>query len=229
VTQVAPLQAPLLRPTVRTQPSRDPLRWLVAPVAGHARALVALNVLYFGTCLLAAGYAFTSPALQAELTRVAGEAFSPTGGLGPLVQAYTSGNLLGAMLLTFLVNLLLGSAVVLTLPSAIIPFAAILMGVYRATLWGLLFAPTDVSGLGPTLWWHVPTIILEGEAYVVAMLGVWLWWWPVFGSSGARWAAWRRGLGLQVRLYPLVAALLAVAAIYEAVEVIYVLSHVQAV
>jgi hypothetical protein len=160
---------------------------------------------------------------------VAGEAFSPSGGLGPLVQAYTSGNLLGAMLVTFLVNLVLGSAVVLTLPSAILPLAAVPMGVYRAMLGGLLFAPTDVSGLGPTLWWHVPTIVLEGEAYVVAMLGAWLWWRPVVGRSGARWAAWRRGLGLQVRLYPLVAALLAVAAIYEAVEVIYILSHVQAV
>jgi hypothetical protein len=188
--------------------------------------LVALNVVYFGTGVLAAGYAFTSPSLQAELGRVAGEAFSPTGGLGPLVQAYMSGNLLGAMLLTFLVNLVLGSAVVLTLPSAIMPFAGILLGVYRATLWGLLFAPTDVSGVGPTLWWHLPTIVLEGEAYVVAMLGAWLWWRPVVGSTGARWAAWRRGLGLQVRLYPLVAVLLAVAAIYEAVEVIYILSHV---
>src|SRR5436190_18760371 len=98
MTQVAPLQAPLLRPAVRTQPGRDPLRWLVGPVAGHTRALVTVKVVYFGTGMLAAGYAFTSPALQAELGRVAGEAFSPTGGLGPLVQAYASGNLLGAML-----------------------------------------------------------------------------------------------------------------------------------
>ena len=55
MTQVAPLQAPLLGPAVRTQPSRDPLRWLVAPVAGHTRAQVAINVVYFGTCMLAVG------------------------------------------------------------------------------------------------------------------------------------------------------------------------------
>jgi hypothetical protein len=61
------------------------------------------------------------------------------------------------------------------------------------------------------------------------MLGVWLWWRPVFWQPHARWAAWRSGLALQVRLYPLVGALLAVAAFYEAVEVIYILSRVQGV
>jgi hypothetical protein len=74
------------------------------------------------------------------------------------------------------------------------------MGLYRAVLGGLLFAPTDASTLGPTLWLHAPTILIEGEAYVVAMLGVWLWWRPVFARSGERWRAWTSGLLLQVRI-----------------------------
>jgi hypothetical protein len=223
MTHVATVEAPLLRTAARRQPSRNVLSWLIAPAREHARALAALSVLYFGTAIAAAVYSAMNPALQAEVWRAAGQAFSPTGSLGPLVQSYLNGNLAGAILLTFAVNLVLGSLLVLTVPSAILPFAGILVGLYRAVLWGLLFAPTDVTGLGQGLWLHMPTILLEGEAYVVAMLGVWLWWRPVFGRSPSRWSAWRQGALQQVRIYALVAAILAVAATYEAIEVIWIL------
>jgi len=136
-----------------------------------------------------------------------------------------AGDLPAAIALTFLVNLLLASVVVLTLPSAVIPFVGIVIGLYRAVLWGLLFAPTEASTLGPTVWLHVPTILIEGEAYIVVLLGVWLWWRPVFARSAERWRAWRSGLLLQVRIYAVVTALLALAAIYEGIEVIWVLSR----
>ena len=142
----------------------------------HVRALLVLNVLYFGAAALAAGYAFLNPVVQAGLTRAGVDAFSPSGGLGTLVQAYLNGELLTAIVLTFLVNLVFGSVVFLTLPSTLVPFAGILLGVYRAVLWGLLFAPTETNMLAPTLLLHVPTILVEAEAYIVAMLGVWLWW-----------------------------------------------------
>jgi hypothetical protein len=185
-----------------------------------------LNLLYFGVAGLASGYAFFNPAVQAELTQTAVDALSPSGGLGPLIQAYLSAQLLLAIVMTFLVNLIFGSFVFLTLPSTVIPFAGILLGLYRAVLWGLLFAPTETSPLTPALWLHAPTILVEGEAYVVAMLGVWLWWHPVFSRSGARWSAWRHGLVLQTRVYAAVAVLLAIAAIYEAIEVIWILPAV---
>ena len=70
---------------------------------------------------------------------------------------------------------------------------------------------------------HVPTILVEGEACVVAMLGVWLWWRVVIGRPGERWMACRHGLRVQVGLYGYVAALLAVAARYEAIEVNWLL------
>jgi hypothetical protein len=192
----------------------------------HLSALLVLNALYFGVVLLAGGYAFMNPAMQSELTEVAVDAFSPSGGLGPLTQAYLSGELLLAIGMTFLVNLIFGSLVFLTLPSTVIPFAGVLLGLYRAVLWGLLFAPTATSPLTPALWLHVPTILLEGEAYIVAMLGVWLWWHAVFSRSGARWRTWRQGLALQTRVYAAVVALLAIAAIYEAIEVIWILPAV---
>jgi hypothetical protein len=56
--------------------------------------------------------------------------------------------------------------------------------------------------------------------------GVWLWWHAVFSRPGARWSAWRQGLVLQTRVYAAVVALVAIAAIYEAVEVIWILPAV---
>ena len=223
------LLAPPPSPSVATapEPERTPTRqnfW-----AEHLRALLVLNALYWGVAALAGAYAFVNPAVQSALTEAAIDAFSPSGGLGALVQAYLSGELLSAIVMTFLVNLILGSFVFLTLPSAVVPFAGILLGVYRAVLWGLLFAPTQTNVMGPTLLLHIPTILVEGEAYIVAMLGVWLWWHAVFSQSGARWRAWREGLLLQRRVYAGVVALLAIAAIYEAIEVIWILPAVAAV
>ena len=80
----------------------------------------------------------------------------------------------------------------------------------------------------PGLLPHALTVLLEGEAYVVAMLGVWLWWWPVLRTPGRRWQLWRDGLVLQVRIYSVVALLLAIAAIYEALEVILLLPRLLA-
>ncbi len=54
----------------------------------------------------------------------------------------------------------------------------------------------------------------------MALLGVWLWWWPVLTKRGGRIRAWLDGLRLQGRVYLAVAALLALAATYEVLEVV---------
>jgi hypothetical protein len=111
--------------------------------------------------------------------------------------------------------------VFLTLPSLVIPFAGLLLGTVRGLLWGLLFAP--VTGFDPQVLWHVPVLLLEGEAYVIAMLGVAVWWGQTIRARGGRLRAWREGLVFQARIYALVALVLASAAVYEAVEVILIL------
>jgi hypothetical protein len=198
--------------------------WSFAPVWTHRRALATLNAVYFGTVAIAAGFAALNPALQTALLEGVDEAFSPSGALGPLVRAYTEGQLASAIALTFAVNLLLGCVVALTLPSTIIPFAGIAIGVYRAFLWGVLFSPTPASALDESTILALPTILLEGEAYIVVMLGVWVWWSSVVRASGARWRAWKDGLLLQAPLYAAVAVILALAATCEALTVILTLS-----
>lgn len=194
-----------------------------SPITAHKKAWLILNVIYFGMVILGALYTLIDPSIQSVLLGAVGESFSSGGTLGPLVGTYVSGALFQAIAFTFLVNLFLGSMIFLTLPSLVIPFFGLLLGVYRALLWGVLFAPfSGENGLGLGLLPHIGTIVIEGEAYVVALLGVWLWWRGVFGARGARLRAWTDGLILQARIYAAVAILLAVAAIYEVFEVIFI-------
>jgi len=198
--------------------------WIVRPLWSHRRALAVLNATYFGTAVVAAAYARLNPAVQTELLSSAGEAFSPTGALGPLVRSYTEGQLVTATALTFLVNLVLGSVMALTLPSSIVPFAGVAVGLYRACLWGILFSPTAASAPGASSIVALPTILLEGEAYIIAMLGVWVWWWTVVRAPAGRWRAWRSGFALQARIYPAVALVLLLAATCEVLSVVLLLS-----
>ena len=75
----------------------------------------------------------------------------------------------------------------LTVPSAVVPFTASCSVSVGPSCGACCLHPHKQAPLGPTLLLHVPTIIVEGEAYVVAMLGVWLWWQAVIDSHGERW------------------------------------------
>ena len=200
------------------------LRSSSAVIKEHRRAYIVLNLLYYG--LIAGGmvYAAFDPALQKSLWNQLGEGFS-TGPLEELVGAYSGGQVLLAAVLTFAVNLVGGSFAFITMPSLIIPFSGLLVGVYRALLWGLLFSPSAVVGAG--LVFHLPTIILEGQAYVLAMLAAYLQGMAFLrpksmGVRTHRQGYWE-GVKLSVRVYLLVVVVLLVAAVYEAVSVIFIM------
>ena len=205
----------------------DVLRSSWQIVREHRRAYVVLNVVYYGLVALSMIYvAFVNPALQEQMLADVGAAFTE-GLLETVGGAYLGGNVLAAAVLTFLVNLLMGSLLFITLPSLIIPFAGLLLGVYRAVLWGLLLAPTSAE-LALVMIPHSLVLVLEGQAYVLAMFAVY-----VHGQAFLRPASvgltshlqgYVAGLKLSARLYLLVVIVLAVAAIYEALEVILMVS-----
>ena len=136
--------------------------------------------------------------------------------------AYAGGYVVKAAVLTFLVNL--GVAVLLTtIPSLFVPFVGILAVMARGLFWGAMFAPFGVERLffAP----HFPTVLAEGLGYVVAAFASYVHGAGVlqperygFASKGD---AYRKGLGTIARLYLIVVLILAVAALYEAIEVIY--------
>jgi hypothetical protein len=200
-------------------------KWLVPPLAEICRyryLFIALNVIYFGTVILFMLVAYHLPEFQFSL--LAGVKAQVAGGSGPLGiagKAYMSRNIPLAAVTTVLINFFIGSLAVITLPSLILPGVGILVIGFRSLLWGVLLAPgfVDLSGM---MLPHSFTLLLEGEAYIVA--GFFALLVPVYLIRKAEGPGlanrYGRALLMNVRGNLLVAIILAIAAIYEAIEVI---------
>jgi hypothetical protein len=188
------------------------------------RAYVVLNLVYY--CLVICGmiYVAFDPSLQQSLLEPVGSAFTE-GPLSAVGHAYFGGQVLWAMVLTFVVNLFLGSIAVITLPSLVIPFSGLLIGAYRAVLWGLLVSPTTPE-LRLAMIPLSLVLILEGQAYILAMLAAYVhgraFLWPRSVGAATRRQGYGFGVKRSFRIYLLVVVLLAAAAIYEALEVIII-------
>ncbi len=193
-------------------------------VREHRRAYLAINAAYYGLTLAAMLLVVFFPAVQETLIAAVTEGFQ-TGPMKPVGSAYAGGRVSAAITLTFAVNLIGGSLLTITLPSLVIPFSGLVMGVVRAALWGMLLAPTS-RPLALAMIPHSLTLLLEGQAYILALLAVWIhgrsFIAPQSAGAASCGAGYRIGLRKTVRLYVLIAAVLAVAAVYEALEVIYV-------
>ena len=122
---------------------------------------------------------------------------------------------------TFVINFFLGSLVMLTLPSMIVPGSGIFLAILRSTAWGLLLSPT-IRVLAHSMLPHSGTMLLEGEGYILATLFGLLIPIHIVQSSlgGTPLSRWGRVLWLNVLANFWVAVVLAVAACYEATEVI---------
>jgi len=209
----------------KSQASTRPnlIRSALAVIAAHKQAYIILNVLYYAVVILGMVYVSTNPELQNELMEAIGQAFTE-GPLASVGAAYGTGQVISASIQTFLVNLLIGSLATITVPSLFLPASGMLMGVYRAILWGLLLSPTDARLAGPMIP-HSLTLILEGQAYIIAMLAAWVharaFFSPKSVGETSHVRGYLQGLKQTGLLYLLITILLAVAAIYEALEVIY--------
>jgi hypothetical protein len=183
----------------------------------------ALNTAYYGLVIAAMFFVSTQPELQRSLLETINVSYNQT--LPSVVQAYESRNFLLAAGLTFVINFTLSSLVAITLPNMVVPFWGFFIGLVRAITWGLILAPTQPV-LAMAMIPHYLTLILEGQGYILAMFAAYVHWRAVLKpeSVGAatRWSAYKIGLGRTGRIYLLVALVLAIAAVYEAFEVIYI-------
>ena len=197
---------------------------LLEIIRKHRKAYLVLNAVYYGLVILAMVYIYFNPNLQETLLAAVGQTFEEGGILGAVGEAYSGGQVVSATLLTFVVNLFIGSLLSISVPSLVIPFSGLLLGVYRAVLWGLMLSPAYQPLVGPMIP-HALTLILEGQAYIVAMLGVYIhgryFLWPAIAGVEGRGRGYLAGLKASARLYVLVALLLAIAAVYEVLEVIF--------
>ncbi len=195
-------------------------------VKQNFRGYILLNVMFYGLVAVSMVYVFIFPDIQEDLMESVRTEFLE---LFPfVVEAYMSANFPLAAGLTFSLNLILGSLVYITLLSLIIPFGGIVMGCVRAVGWGLLLAPTS-----PELAWtmvpHSLTLILEGQGYILAMFATYIHWKGVIRPKSIgeerRLKAYFTGIKKTANIYVLVAIVLAIAAIYEAFEVIYIVGR----
>jgi hypothetical protein len=193
------------------------------------RAYVALNLVYYG--LVACGMVFTAldRSVQRQLLAAVGNALTQ-GPLAGVASAYGTGQIMLAIAWTFVINLAVASFVSITLPSLIVPFSGMLVGLVRAVTWGLLFSPPTlaVGGREAAMGLLVGILlILEGQGYVLAMLAAWVqsraFVSPQSVGATDHGQGYLVGIRRALYLYVLVALVLAVAAIYEAVIAIIVL------
>jgi hypothetical protein len=159
-----------------------------------------------------------------SMVMASGAVYGSDSPLGSVGTAYLTGNVLTASILTFLMNLFLGTIAMMIIPSLLLPFWALLFGVYRALIWGIMLV-VPIPGVMPlsVLLPHYLTLMLEGEAYVVAMFactrGLIALLKPQSFGTPSRLKAYKKSIVDAGKILLVVTALLAVAAVYEAVEV----------
>lgn len=191
-------------------------------VQENRRAYIVINTLYYGLVVVCMIYVVFNQELQKSLLDGIGEIFM-TGPLAFVGQAYVNAQVFTAILGTFLINLFVGSFVSITLPSLIIPLSGILVGIYRAIIWGLLLSPANPD-LRLVMIPHSITLILEGQAYILTMLAAYVhgraFLWPKTVGADSRAKGYLEGLKQTAKLYVLVILTLAIAAIYEVIEVV---------
>ena len=188
------------------------------------REYIVLNIIYYGLVVCGMIYVTFDPSLQQSLSEPVLHAFTE-GPLSAVGSAYGGGKVLLAMVLTFTVNLILGTFVVITIPSLLIPFSGLLVGALRAVLWGLLLSPTTPE-LAKAMIPHSLTLVIEGQGYILALLAVYIhgkaFLWPRTVGAATHGQGYRVGVNRSTQVYLLVVLLLAVAAVYEALEVIFI-------
>jgi len=204
----------------RTEPSI--FRNAIAIIRANGRPYVVINIVYYGLVLWGMIVAALFPPLQHRLlaglhAQAQGKTLLALG-----AKVYASGSVPLAALATFLVNSVAGAFASITLPSALIPFSGFVVGFCRPVIWGLtaLADESEAATCAAAAFAHP---VDRRQAYVVAILGSYLW-----GKWVARPAVpdLRRGntdmppVSGQRATLRLILALLAVAAIYEAAEVI---------
>lgn len=193
-----------------------------AVVQENRRPYILLNAVYYGLVIVFMIYAAFNQPLQQSLIDQVGQSLM-TGPLSVLRSAYVNAEVFKAIALTFFVNLFLGAFAVITLPSLIIPFSGLLFGIFRAFLWGLILSPAHPD-LRLAMIPHSITLLLEGQAYILAMLAVYIhgraFLWPQTVGVERRLKGYKEGLKRSAKVYLLVIITLAIAAVYEVIEVV---------
>lgn len=132
----------------------------------HWKLLLSIAVTYYGLVFVVGLLVALTPGggeLQETLIQQAGSEIETA--LPGLLEAYLNNPIL-AVGYTFVINLVLGTVLWITIPGLILFVLAPLTAFYRAMAWGIIFAPTQPSLVILVL----PTLLSEGLGYVLAVV-----------------------------------------------------------
>jgi hypothetical protein len=190
-----------------------------------ARPLLVMYLVYFS--LIGVGMAYGAWDRETHETITSGIRGQVPKSLPHVFSAYTEGRFAAAVALTFVINFVAGSFLTIAAPSFVVPFSGLLLGGFRAVLWGFIFVPdfSEPSGAG---WVRGALIggllLLEGQGYVLAMWAAYVqgrtFLFPASAGAVGHWQGYKLGVARSLQLYLFVAVALAVAAVYEATLVI---------
>ena len=197
---------------------KTPLR----EITRHRRLFFYMHLIYFGTVILFSVIVYQLPQVQIFFIEVIKKEL--TSGPGPLAiafKAYASKNILYAAAITFAVNFAFGSVLSITIPSFIIPGIGSVIAIFRASMWGMLLAPGFVP-VSKMMLPHSLTLLLEGEGYILAAFFALLMAVYLFDKEKGPTPLHRYSAAFYLNLKGnlIVALVLAIAALYEAVEII---------
>ncbi|TFD88088.1 stage II sporulation protein M [Cryobacterium lactosi] len=189
-------------------------------IRANLRAYLAVNAFVYGLILIGMAVATIFPEINASRTKAVAEA----GSLADIAPLLDSVWLLAGRI--FLNNVVVASLLVILLPSLIIPFAGLILFAMSLVDTGFLLAPVnDAAAL--ILLPHSITLLIEMQAYVVLLFGVFLlgraWLRPAAVGKLNRRSGYLHGLQQLGWLALPVLALHAVGSIYEAYEVIHLI------
>ncbi|WP_328349604.1 stage II sporulation protein M [Mycobacterium sp. NBC_00419] len=187
-------------------------------IAENAGVYLAANAATYGVFLVGFGLALAIPELsQAQYTRLQED------GTADLVQSLIARPWLFALTILAVNTLKLG-ALTIVAPSMVVPFAGIALFAYWAFTTGMTLVPTSEIGW-VALIPHSLTLIIEFQAYLLLVLGVYLlgtsWMQPRTIGAETRRQGYRRGLKDLGWLMLPALALLVVGAVYEAFSLRY--------
>ncbi len=185
------------------------------------RLVWGVHVVYFGLVIAGSLLIYKLPEAQVVLLSKVRELVATKSTPLGVAEAYQSGNIPRAAGVIFVFNYLLRSLAAITLPSIPLPGSGAFVAGLCALVWGMILAPATQSlayGMMP----HSGTILLEGEGYILATLFGLLIPIHIVKSSlgGNPLTRFGRVLLLNLKANVWIALLLAVAAIYEATELI---------
>ena len=199
--------------------------WLgppLAEIAGHWKLFTLLHAVFLVCYFAGLMLIYELPLVQdILLASVRGELQNESSLLGTAGKAYGSGSIPLAALTTLGINFFAGSILVITLPSFLVPGIGLFMLLLRATVWGIVLSPA-LMVLAGTMIFHSGTLLLEGEGYILAAFFAILV--PIYlfsPSAGEKLGTrYKRALMINIKGNIVVFIVLAIAATYEAIEVI---------